>query len=725
MRLIQIQGTATNTKLNSNDVISLRITQYAISRRPAYIAVSYTWGSAEDAGRVVRVNGRPFAVRQNLWKLLWHLRQQGESRFLWIDALCIDQKNLNERNFHVNLMGSIYQGASLVIVWLGLPSDDRRQARALEFIHEMALSITGGAGQGSNKTTTKSTNAAKKQGGDGLNSHTTNLKWFRDRYINDATASRWTNLLELCRATYWTRTWVIQEFLQASQIEVWCGMARLEWQHFEGVMRAIRELQTMSSCVIPDLVVQVMQSLPVRLTTRRIFHTTCTLEELIIEFHDSRCTERRDKIYGILGIADDCVAPTEQSQQDNTLPFSSSSSSSSSSLIPALRPDYSKHIVQVYLEVSKFLAQAALGRDRSPLLAIALAQRSLGLVQGDITSYINYVAPNPPNPSSPLALNDRLSTYMLPLKPDYINVISEVLPGWTSIRDLRQRLEQVDWSRYVGHEVRRRKPLGSRLSSSSSSSTSGAVPTAPAQSPRSTSPLDTGDVVGLSPPISRVPTTVVRADLPSDMIDNVVWVAEHASEILKALYNIPTTTTSSPSLPIIPVEYIQQCRHDKQIHVTQDPQPFGTPKVIIESRPGKGCDPARIGLACSQTKVGDLICQFEGLAHTLIVRRIDGGALKLVGLARMVTHAALKESSLHPGILGSGGVDRAAREKWSGIMERNSRDGSVDRVDGGGETGIPVVEVAEKEKDVPHAEYALLDAYTLELDPLSWWEILR
>ena len=103
MRLLQIQG---GTK---KDIISLRITQYAIHRRPPYAAISYTWGpnpkhvsiSRNNAAsvtavvdqytRLIRVNGRPFRIRINLWNLLYHLRQRGESRFLWVDALCIGE----------------------------------------------------------------------------------------------------------------------------------------------------------------------------------------------------------------------------------------------------------------------------------------------------------------------------------------------------------------------------------------------------------------------------------------------------------------------------------------------------------------------------------------------------------------------------------------------------------------------------------------------------------
>ena len=191
MRLLQIQG---GTK---NDAISLRITQYAVHRLPKYAAISYTWGpmprhakmtssspaTIDPYTRNIRVNGRPFRIRINLWNLLYHLRQRGESRFLWVDALCIDQENLEERNFHVYRMSKVYENAEKTIVWLGLPSDDRRQARVLEFIHEMAVFCR--------KQTTEM-----------------GMRMFREKYLSEGLAQRWANVLELCRGTYWSRTWM-------------------------------------------------------------------------------------------------------------------------------------------------------------------------------------------------------------------------------------------------------------------------------------------------------------------------------------------------------------------------------------------------------------------------------------------------------------------------------------------------------------------------------------
>ena len=629
MRLLQIQGStggggtsssASNSNSNTaKDTISLRITQYAIHRLPRYVAISYTWGSALTT-RPIRVNGRPFHVRLNLWHLLWHLRQRGESRFLWIDALCIDQKNLEERNFHVQLMGNIYDKAVVAIVWLGLPSDDRRQARVLEFIAEMAAF-------GRAKHAEEGRRGVVPDEADVL-------AMFRQRFLTEAYAQRWVNVLELCRGTYWTRTWIIQEFLQASHVQVLCGTASLEWVCFEDVVRTMRNVLTATSqeqqqqlqlqlhqptrqhqqqAVLPGFVTQFMQTLPVRLTIRRIFHTSSTLEELISEFYDSRCAERRDKIYGILGIADDCGERVEP--PDNTVVY----------IGP--KPDYSKHIMDVYFEVFDYLLSPA-NPGSSPLQAIYLTQRSLGLSENDLVSYVNHLSRQDRQRRrgaggggsqdadlSPSSLERRLFRSTLPLRPDYINVISEVLPGWTSIRDLRQRLEQVDWARYVGHEVKR-KPLAARLSSSGSSPGLTAPSTTTTTTQRRKSSFNSAalEVIfntaapgtgssGTSTPTGRA----IRAPLPDDMLDNVVHMAEHAHDTLSTLYNYyrasntgsSSSTTTTTTGGYIPLTHIQLSPHEKRAHLNAS---LAKPSIIIETCPGKGSDPVRIGFACTEAR---------------------------------------------------------------------------------------------------------------------------
>lgn len=83
-----------------------------------YFALSYTWG-AEDDGHMIDIEGHRFLVRKNLWDFLlqtrnrrkWYGHETSQDRelLLWIDAVCIDQGNVAERNHQVEMMGNIYK----------------------------------------------------------------------------------------------------------------------------------------------------------------------------------------------------------------------------------------------------------------------------------------------------------------------------------------------------------------------------------------------------------------------------------------------------------------------------------------------------------------------------------------------------------------------------------------------------------------------------------------
>jgi hypothetical protein len=87
-------------------------------RTNTYRCLSYQWGP-EKRGGFIRINGKAHFVRWNLLRFLTRAREKYQSEALWIDALCIDQQSDSERNHQVQLMGTIYQNAVEVIVWLG------------------------------------------------------------------------------------------------------------------------------------------------------------------------------------------------------------------------------------------------------------------------------------------------------------------------------------------------------------------------------------------------------------------------------------------------------------------------------------------------------------------------------------------------------------------------------------------------------------------------------
>jgi hypothetical protein len=85
-----------------------------------YTCLSYRWGDDEATHRIL-LNRKTKYIRKNLWDFLdiWRQRTQIENRWFWIDALCIDQTNVTERNHQVQQMGQIYSNAEEVIIWLG------------------------------------------------------------------------------------------------------------------------------------------------------------------------------------------------------------------------------------------------------------------------------------------------------------------------------------------------------------------------------------------------------------------------------------------------------------------------------------------------------------------------------------------------------------------------------------------------------------------------------
>ncbi|KAJ3467958.1 hypothetical protein MRS44_005522 [Fusarium solani] len=88
---------------------------------PVYEAVSYTWGNDTSPTHEaeVEVNSVRLQVTPNLHACLLALRHRDASRMLWVDAICINQKNNQEKSEQVARMTSIYNSASNVLVYLG------------------------------------------------------------------------------------------------------------------------------------------------------------------------------------------------------------------------------------------------------------------------------------------------------------------------------------------------------------------------------------------------------------------------------------------------------------------------------------------------------------------------------------------------------------------------------------------------------------------------------
>ncbi|KAH7364796.1 heterokaryon incompatibility protein-domain-containing protein [Rhexocercosporidium sp. MPI-PUGE-AT-0058] len=104
--------------------------------KPSYEALSYVWGDANDTSDI-SLSGHVVKITQNLEEALLRFRQPHHSRTLWVDAVCINQDDVEERSAQVEMMVQIYAKCTRVIIWLG-------PAKALDYLaFQVVEALTG------------------------------------------------------------------------------------------------------------------------------------------------------------------------------------------------------------------------------------------------------------------------------------------------------------------------------------------------------------------------------------------------------------------------------------------------------------------------------------------------------------------------------------------------------------------------------------------------------
>lgn len=96
---------------------------FQLDSAPEYAALSYHWGEEYGlwgeqhlGGQHVSLNGHRLFVRYNLYQFFQRERKRKSwtRGWIWIDALCIDQENVGERNHQVGIMRDIYRQVRLL-----------------------------------------------------------------------------------------------------------------------------------------------------------------------------------------------------------------------------------------------------------------------------------------------------------------------------------------------------------------------------------------------------------------------------------------------------------------------------------------------------------------------------------------------------------------------------------------------------------------------------------
>ncbi len=250
---------------------------------------------------MIKINGSEFYIPESLHEVLSHLRDgvslnepSAGPFLLWIDALCINQADEDEKSIQVLHMRETYKDACNVIVWLGNRRQQRAATgRAASFLTEYIPPIPVG------------------------------LQYVAEppEYLLDPENAAVVRTIcqDVLRRPWWWRMWVIQEVSLARSIVVICDGHRFSWEHLVYVSMWIRTLNIKLLCPTPNLddPNPYLPNINFKAMYRykKVFNGAVDLPILEVLQNASACqaSNPKDMIYALLGIATDI----ESSSADN------------------------------------------------------------------------------------------------------------------------------------------------------------------------------------------------------------------------------------------------------------------------------------------------------------------------------------------------------------------------------------------------------------------------
>ncbi|OGM45516.1 hypothetical protein ABOM_006475 [Aspergillus bombycis] len=254
-----------------------------------YEALSYVWGKGGEP-QTISIGSRPFHVTGNLHTVLLRLRNHSVARLLWIDAICINQKDDQEKSHQIQLMRTIYGEAWRVIVWLGEEADQSSDALA---------AIRKAAEDASLDPVSKS--------------------YYRDRSDSEKYIP---SSLALVQRPWFQRIWVLQEVALARDIVVMCGSVEMNGYAFISGLQSLEVLRTAHPRLqgLVQSAYHLIKDAVFRPSYRFNTRGTLSIGELIDMYHSRHASCLHDKVYALLGMCSD-DPDTEALRPDYKLPW--------------------------------------------------------------------------------------------------------------------------------------------------------------------------------------------------------------------------------------------------------------------------------------------------------------------------------------------------------------------------------------------------------------------
>ncbi|RSL60743.1 hypothetical protein CEP54_006564 [Fusarium duplospermum] len=348
-----------------NDLIIVELQAFPIDELVAkpddyqFTALSYNWGDGEEDEEIfvdmtpdnqpaVKMKGlddmatawkrnmKAIWVKPNLHAFLKEFRDPEREVALWVDRVCINQANTEEKADQVSKMGIIYSTAANVAIWLGPPDKEGKSDRAMDFIGSMLKQDV--------------------------------QQKLMDENAQHEHAKQWSDLLSLMRFRWFSRRWIIQELALAKVAEVRCGSKRVNWKdfsdaisifelHFDIILNTIKNRPDLEQSLdgIKDMkpfgariLVDVLSNMFKRDANGAIYTPRQGLESLISSLSTFETSDPRDTIYTLLNLAKETFnLPSEDAvRKERRLKRNEAN--------PPPSPNYKQNLLDVYTTFMKW-----------------------------------------------------------------------------------------------------------------------------------------------------------------------------------------------------------------------------------------------------------------------------------------------------------------------------------------------------------------------------------
>ncbi|KAI1751529.1 heterokaryon incompatibility protein-domain-containing protein [Xylaria castorea] len=274
-------------------------------------AVSWCWGAASSTMRTqITVDGHRLSIPANAYEVILELCVPQKKKRVWIDAICINQDDIDERSQQVAMMEAIYRKASMTLVWLG--KDNGTTKDAMNMIENIDLWRHVERPEDPNPD-------------DELRHHETNP----DAFPIDV---NWDAIASLFSAAWFTRFWIIQEVALSKHTHVFRGKYEMCWAYLGKTAHYVVHNALFSEKLFKAGISRLNNAVAIARMSAGALNPLVLLETSC----DFEATDPRDRVFAMYGLL-----PADYSDKTQA------------ALRTAYSPDYNKPLVDVYTDVTR------------------------------------------------------------------------------------------------------------------------------------------------------------------------------------------------------------------------------------------------------------------------------------------------------------------------------------------------------------------------------------